>query len=138
MQKETLWVDSNLKKINFDFVKNRPDINGTSYAYGLNETQMRELGYSTVDVFEKPEDYSDETYYRTEQDETPYVVYPKKSQEQLDQLHNAKIKAQIASIEAGQARAVREAALGDTQHLQDIETAVVLLRGQLKPEPVQP
>ena len=85
-----------------------------------------------------PEDYSDETYYRTEQDDAPYVIYTKKSVEQLDALHNSKIKQQIASIEAGQARAVREAALGNTQHLQDIETAVVLLRGQLKPEPVQP
>ena len=83
-----------------------------------------------------PEDYTDETYYRTEQDEAPYVIFTRKSTEQLDALFNSKIKQQIVSIEAGQARAVREAALGDTQHLQDIETAVVLLRGQLKPEPV--
>ena len=41
-----------------------------------------------------PEDYSDETYYRTEQDEAPYVVYTKKSDEQLAQVWWNKIKQQ--------------------------------------------
>jgi len=45
---------------------------------------------------------------------------------------NAAVLAQIAEIESKQARAVREAALGNTQYLQDIETAIVLLRGQLQ------
>jgi hypothetical protein len=108
------------------------DSEGTTYP------RMPENLYTEIPDPTPPQDYTDETYYRTEQDDAPYVVYTKKSEAQLDQLHNAKVKAQIAAIEAGQARAVREAALGNTQHLQDIETAVVLLRGQLKPEPVQP
>ncbi len=37
-----------------------------------------------------PEDYSDETYYRTEQDDAPYIVYTKKSEEQLTHLANSK------------------------------------------------
>jgi hypothetical protein len=37
-----------------------------------------------------PEDYSDETYYRTESDDAPYVIYTKKSPEQLEQLLDSK------------------------------------------------
>lgn len=37
-----------------------------------------------------PADYSDETYYRTEQDDAPYVVFTKKSDEQLQQLADSK------------------------------------------------
>ena len=106
------------------------DSEGTTYP------RMPAHLYTEIPDPTPPEDYTDETYYRTEQDDAPYVVYTRKSTEQLDALFNSKIKQQIVSIEAGQARAVREAALGNTQHLQDIETAVVLLRGQLKPEPV--
>ena len=101
--------------------------------------QLAGIGITPLTIYERPDDYSDETYYRDENQPAPkYIAYNKKSAEQLDQVHNSKIKAQIAAIESGQARAVREAALGNTQHLQDIETAVVLLRGQLKPEPVEP
>lgn len=37
-----------------------------------------------------PEDYSDETYYRTEQDTAPYVIFTKKSDEQLEALQDSK------------------------------------------------
>jgi hypothetical protein len=39
-----------------------------------------------------PADYSDDTYYRTEQDDAPYVVYTKKSDEQLAQVRWNKLK----------------------------------------------
>ena len=39
-----------------------------------------------------PADYSDETYYRTEQDDVPYVVFTKKSDEQLLALRVSKLK----------------------------------------------
>lgn len=39
-----------------------------------------------------PDDYSDETYYRTEQDDAPYVIYTKKSPEQLAVIRIAKLK----------------------------------------------
>lgn len=78
-----------------------------------------------------PEDYSDETYYRTEQDEAPYVVYTRKSDEQLEELRKSKVKAQIAAVEAGQARAVREAALGDTTHLVAVNAKIEELRAML-------
>lgn len=48
-----------------------------------------------------PEDYTDETYYRTEQDEAPYVIYTKKSVEQIAQVMQQKAKAQrSAQVEA--------------------------------------
>jgi hypothetical protein len=38
-----------------------------------------------------PADYSDETYYRTEQDDAPYVIFTKKSDEQLAALAQSKL-----------------------------------------------
>ena len=108
------------------------DSEGTTYP------RMPANLYTEIPDPTPPEDYTDETYYRTEQDEAPYVIYTKKSADQLNQLHNGKIKAQIASIEAGQARAVREAALGSTTYLTQIEAQIQALRVQLIPETVQP
>lgn len=51
--------------------------------------------------------------------------------EQIAATHVAQIKPQIASIEAGQARAVREAALGDMTHLLAINASIEALRAQL-------
>lgn len=39
-----------------------------------------------------PADYSDETYYRTEQDESPYVIYTRKSAEQIAAVRWNKLK----------------------------------------------
>ncbi len=38
-----------------------------------------------------PSDFSDDTYFRTEQDEAPYVVYERKSDEQIRQARLARI-----------------------------------------------
>lgn len=40
-----------------------------------------------------PADYSDDLYYRTEQDDAPYVVYTRKSDEQIQAARWTKIKA---------------------------------------------
>lgn len=40
-----------------------------------------------------PADYSDDTYYRTEQDDAPYVVWTRKSDEQIQAVRWTKIKA---------------------------------------------
>jgi hypothetical protein len=57
-----------------------------------------------------PLDYSEETYFRNEQDAAPYVVYTRKSDEQLKELHNARVRAEIAALEGSQLmpRATRE------------------------------
>jgi hypothetical protein len=79
---------------------------------------------------------SDETHYNQEIDEYPYLRVEPKSQEQLDMQHNVKVKQQIAALEAGQARAVREATLtGDKTRLTELDWAVASLRATLKPEP---
>ena len=53
--------------------------------------------YEEIAEPEVPEDYSPDTYYRTEQDEAPYVVFTKKSEEQLSELRlvKAKIERQV-------------------------------------------
>jgi hypothetical protein len=43
-----------------------------------------------------PEDYSEDMYYRTEQDTTPYVVYTKKSAEQIGAITLLRAKQQRA------------------------------------------
>ena len=108
-------------------------IDGVTYPHFQNADLRAQVGITEIP---DPVRESTETHYVREIDEAPYVINEPKAQDVLDREFNVIIKQKIAAIEAGQARAVREAALGNTQHLQDIETAVVLLRGQLKPEPV--
>ena len=46
---------------------------------------------------EQPEGYIEDLYYRTEQDAAPYVVYTRKSDEQIAAVMQAKAKAQRAT-----------------------------------------
>jgi len=62
------------------------DANGTRY------TRMPAELYEEIADPVPPEDYSDETYYSTEQDDAPYVIYTKKSEEQIASLRWTKIK----------------------------------------------
>lgn len=83
---------------------------GTRYG-NLTDPAVRELvGVVEIPDPVPPEDYSDETYYRTEQDDAPYVVFTRKSDEQVAQARAAKIQAQIDSMERESlvARPVRE------------------------------
>lgn len=75
----------------------------------------------------------DATQYTQEIDVAPWVIIVDKTQEQLDAAFNADVIRQINVLEAGSSRALREAALGDTTHLQQIETQIVALRATLKP-----
>ena len=91
-----------------------------------------------ADLYEEipdPTRGNDEIEYTQEINEAPYIVITPKSQEQLDMQHNAKVKQQIATIEAQQGRAVREAALGDTTHITAINASIEALRVTLLPEP---
>lgn len=51
-----------------------------------------------VDVALPPEDFSEDTYYRTEQDEAPYVVFTRKSDEQLAALAKSKLDAKLKLV----------------------------------------
>ena len=83
-----------------------------------------------------PEDYSDDTYFRTEDwsaTQRPYVTYTRKSDEQINEVANNKVKAQIAALEARQHRAIREATLtGDKTRLQKLDDDIAALRSQLR------
>ena len=58
-------------------------IDGVRYANFLNPDVRAQLGITEIPEPDAPVDYSADTYYRTEQDDAPYVVYTKKSPEQL-------------------------------------------------------
>lgn len=45
-----------------------------------------------------PEDYSEDTYYRIEQDAAPYVVFTRKSDEQIAEVMRRKAKEQRAEM----------------------------------------
>lgn len=83
-----------------------------------------------------PEDYSEDTYFRTEDwnaTQRPYIIYTRKSDEQINEANNVKVKAQIAALEACQHRAIREATLtGDKTRLQKLDDDIAALRSQLK------
>jgi len=88
----------------------------------------------THGIFELPDPIrgDDATQYTQEIDVDPWVIITDKSQEQLDQMFNADIKRQIVDLETSQDRAIREAALGDTTRLQDIENQIVALRASFR------
>ena len=83
-----------------------------------------------------PEDYSEDLYFRTENwfaTQRPYVTYTRKSDEQINEVANNKVKAQIAALEARQHRAIREATLtGDKTRLQKLDDDIAALRSQLR------
>jgi hypothetical protein len=91
----TLWIDqaTNLR-VNIQWpYKDRSR---------LDTPEVRaELGVIEIPEPTPPNDYSDELYYRIEQNEAPYVVYTRKSNEQIAQVMVAKAKMQRqATVEA--------------------------------------
>ena len=81
-----------------------------------------------------PEDYSDDTYFKTEQNEAPYVIYTKRPQEQIDQAENARLIQRMDALEARAARMVREAILSicEDPKLRDLDNKIDALRKKLK------
>ena len=86
------------KRINID----APYVSEDGIAYvNLRSPEVREqLGILEIPEPTAPEDFSDDLYYRTEQDDAPYVVYTRKSDEQLEQLRISKLQTQINALEA--------------------------------------
>src|SRR5574343_130272 len=64
---------------------------GIQYSNLLSEDTRKALGVKEIQDPVAPEDYTEETYYRTEQDEAPYVIYTKKSEEQHQKIQQNKI-----------------------------------------------
>ena len=51
-----------------------------------------------ADVAAPPEDYSEATYYRTETDDAPYVIYTRKSDEQIAEYQAGVIASKIEQL----------------------------------------
>lgn len=61
-------------------------------AEGTRHTKIPADLYTEIPEPAAPDDYSTDYYYRTEQDDTPYVIYTRKSDEQIAQINQAKAK----------------------------------------------
>lgn len=70
-------------------------IDGVTYPNFFDARLQEQLGIQEVQEPVAPEDYSDKLYYRTEQDDAPYVVYTRKSDEHIvaQELVEAQAKA---------------------------------------------
>lgn len=99
-----MFVDQNQRRINIDAPFVASDGRGLA---NLRDPAERER-YGVVEIPDPvpPADYSDELYYRTEQDDAPYVVFTRKSDEQIAALNKAKLDAKLALV-----RGVREGIL---------------------------
>lgn len=73
---------------------------GVTYGNLTDPVVRNQLGVVEVSEPTPPEDYSESTYYRTEQDEAPYVIYTRKSDEQIAEATLAKAKQERAQAVA--------------------------------------
>lgn len=78
----------NGKRINIDAPFEH---NGVRHANLRDPALRAAVGVQEIDDPVPPADYSDDTYYRTEQDDAPYVVYTRKSDEQIRAAELAKL-----------------------------------------------
>lgn len=72
--------------------------NGTRFSNAVDPTVRQLLGVTEITDPEPPLDYSEETYYRSEVDDPPYVVYTPKPLEQIAQVRWEKIKSYRDSL----------------------------------------
>ena len=82
----TIWID--------DDTKLRVNINAPYKGFSRLDTPEIRAAANVVEIAEPtpPADYSDDFYYRSESQESPYVIYTKKSDEQIQAVRWTKIK----------------------------------------------
>ena len=73
---------------------------GVTYGNLTDPLIRNQLGVLEISEPVPPDDYSDDLYYRTEQDESPYVVYTRKSDEQIAEVVLTKAKQERAQVVA--------------------------------------
>lgn len=83
----------NSKRINIYAQYTAP--NGTRYANLTDPAIRAQLGVTEIADPTPPQDYTEDTYYRTEQDTAPYVIYTKKSDEQILEVMKSKFLAAV-------------------------------------------
>jgi len=88
----------NEKRINIHAPFTTPE--GVTYGNLTDPAVRDQLGVVEIADPTQPDDYSDDLYYRTEQDEAPYVVYTSKSDEQIAEATLAKAKQERAQAVA--------------------------------------
>jgi len=104
-----MHIDGKWKRIN-----PHADIEVDGVTYYGNILQFPDavsaLGIREIAEPEAPADYDQEFWYRQEIDEAPYVIYTKKSDDQIAAIKNARIQSQIDAIEieTRMSRQVRE------------------------------
>lgn len=83
----------NERRINIHAPFTTPE--GVTYGNLTDPAVRDKLGVLEISEPVPPEDYSEATYYRTEQDDYPYIVYTRKSDEQIaeQELSEARAKA---------------------------------------------
>jgi len=84
----------NEKRINIHAPFTTPE--GVTYGNLTDPVVRNQLGVVEISEPATPEDYSESTYYRTEQDEAPYVIYTRKSDEQIAEQELAAARAKAA------------------------------------------
>lgn len=90
----TIWIDRSGKRFN-PFASHT--VNGTNYTGNiLNYPEaMAHLGIREIEEPAPPADYADHLYYRTSQDDAPYVIYTRKPQEQIEAYLIAQFEAAL-------------------------------------------
>lgn len=107
-----MFIDSTSGKlVNIDARFTTPE--GTTYGNLRNPEDRVTVGVVEIDEDPMPEDFSDETHFRTEDWEAtqrPYICYPRKPDEMIAATQRAKVQAQIDALEGSNpmARATRE------------------------------
>ena len=128
---DTLYIDQETGKL----VNIHAPYKGRSR---IDTKELREaVGVVEIERDAPPDEYNDHPdWYEVREDweaiQRPYIVYTRKPQEMIDEITNNKIKAQIAALEAGQHRAIREAVLaGDKTRLAALDAQIADLRSKL-------
>ncbi|MCA3116420.1 MAG: hypothetical protein ING91_19495 [Rhodocyclaceae bacterium] len=85
------------KRINIHAPYETPD--GIRYGNLVDPYLRAAFGILEIPEPQPPADYSEDTHFRTEQDDAPYVVYTRKSNEQISQAKRARVLAQVAALE---------------------------------------
>lgn len=71
---------------------------GTKYANLLDPTVRAAVGVVEIADPQPPADYSEDTYYRTEQADAPYVVFTKKPDDQIMAIMQQKYTAALEAL----------------------------------------
>lgn len=98
-----MFIDKDQKRANYYVICNLPDAQGTKWPHPLTPAQLAELGYTEIPdpvPPTPPEGFTvEEAFFYNELNDAPYAEWTLKAPEQLKQLWNDKLQAQIDALE---------------------------------------